>query len=79
MNLVLELRPKDFGGTGAAPIWTTTTQTFLDPLAFRISRGSHGLVEPASVMTLEAFRGLLAATQAEWTRAAPPAAEADGQ
>ena len=79
MNLVLELRPKEFGGTGSAPIWTTTTRTFVDPLAFRISHRSHGLVEPARVMTLEAFRGALAATQAEWTRAEPPPLEADEQ
>lgn len=70
-NLLLDSRPREFGGTGSTPIWTTSRSVFSAPITLRVTRDDHGQVEPRHVMPLSTFREALAATRPSWTKVRP--------
>jgi hypothetical protein len=59
-------RPRSLGGTGTDPVWRLDLERLTSLLQFRQDKPTHGLIEPASVMTLREFQDALAATRNEW-------------
>lgn len=61
-------RPPSFGGTGKDPVWCIGEDQIGGILVFRVDTQTHGLIEPAFPMTLDAFSNELSNTRALWRR-----------
>lgn len=60
------LRPEYLGGTGKHPLWRVVDSKLPTTLQFRQDDENHGVVEPASPMTLETCRKQLCDTAPLW-------------
>jgi hypothetical protein len=69
-NLPYFRRPQQLGGSGKDPVWTIDSDRLEPDLRYRADPMSptHGFIEPARAMTLDAYQAALAATQTMWRR-----------
>jgi hypothetical protein len=68
LNLHPRHRPPELGGTGNYPVWSIRTGQLGLHLRFRRTSPTHGVIEPATRMSLSAYVEALAATRPHWTR-----------
>ena len=61
-------RPPAYGGLGKDPVWRIDIDMLGADLQFRQDASTHGLIEPARVMSLGEFQARLADTQSYWQR-----------
>lgn len=69
-NLPYFRRPQELGGTGKDPVWSIDSNRLAPDLRYRVdpTTPTHGFIEPAHAMTLDAYQAALAATHAMWNR-----------
>jgi hypothetical protein len=61
-------RPPNYGGTGKDPVWCLRADQIGADLQFRQDSATHGLIEPARLMSLDEFQRRLEDTKHLWTR-----------
>jgi hypothetical protein len=66
MNLPEHRRPPRFGGTGKDPVWAIECAAFGDDIGLRSDKPTHGLIEPATEMSIEDFQAALSNLAPEW-------------
>jgi hypothetical protein len=70
-NLPKHRRPPLFGGTGKDPVFSIKVGQLGPTLAFVQDSPTHGVVSPASPMSLSAYQAALSATQPLWVQVIP--------
>lgn len=71
-NLIRHRRPAAFGGTGKEPVWIIDDTELPPELRFRQDAPDHGLIEPATVVTLAEYQKSLESTRDKWQLAQVP-------
>jgi hypothetical protein len=61
-------RPPGYGGSGKDPLWYIRVDALPEELQFRQDSATHGLIEPATAMTLDDFQDALARTRFAWKK-----------
>ncbi len=64
-------RPPEYGGTGNDPVWRIQETTLGPQLRYIPDDGPmpiHGVIEPAVMMTFEAYEQAIEETAPHWTR-----------
>jgi hypothetical protein len=61
-------RPHAYGGSSKDPIWYITVAMLGADLQFRQDSVTHGLIEPAQMMRIDALQKALAATKPYWKK-----------
>ena len=67
-NLPEHRRPPELGGTGKDPVWQINESDIGPNLRFRQDSPTHGVIEPAAEMGMDAFRKALSDLQGLWTK-----------
>ena len=67
-NLHRLRRPPAYGGKGKDPVWYLGIASLGSDLQFRPDSATHGLIEPARVMSIDDFQKALEATKLLWRR-----------
>ncbi|MGS0688321.1 SpvB/TcaC N-terminal domain-containing protein [Nakamurella sp. GG22] len=67
-NLPPHRRPPELGGTGKDPVWKIEESELGTELRFNQDSPTHGLIEPAYEMTLDAYNNALASLQSLWKK-----------
>jgi hypothetical protein len=70
-NLPQHRRPPEYGGTGRDPVWSIQGKDLGANLRYvpdDILTAIHGVIEPATIMTLAAYQRALEKTAPYWTR-----------
>jgi hypothetical protein len=61
-------RPPGQGGLGKDPVWYISVDLLGGDLRFREDSVTHGLVEPARIMTIDRLQKAIAATKPHWRK-----------
>jgi hypothetical protein len=67
-NLHSLRRPPAYGGTGKDPVWCIGIDLLSGKLRFRQDSPTHGLIEPALMMSIDEFQDALEATKLYWKK-----------
>jgi hypothetical protein len=67
MSLEPHRRPREHGGRGADPVWEIEEDSLPSSLRFVADSVTHGVIEPASPMSLESYEAALASTAPQWS------------
>ena len=68
LNLPSHRRPPALGGTGRDPVWRISVADLGEKVTFRRDKPTHGLLEPACEMGLDAFQDALAELSPKWVK-----------
>jgi hypothetical protein len=67
-NLPPLRRPPAYGGSGKDPVWYIAIASLGGDLRFRQDSATHGLIEPARTMPIDALQKAPAATKPYWKK-----------
>jgi hypothetical protein len=61
-------RPPAYGGSGKDPVWCIAVDLLGGDLRFQQDSATHGLIEPARAMPIDALQKALEATKLSWKK-----------